>query len=121
MCSLLLPHNTINQIKYFTARVNARPGDPSQPQRQQTYLRALETLPNVSIIFGTFLTSNVKMLKVGCDPNEADSYVEVIKTEEKGSDVNLATHLLYDTFNGHFQCAAVVSKEEAKSIVGSAC
>jgi uncharacterized LabA/DUF88 family protein len=111
MCRLLLPHNTINQIKYFTARVNARPCDPDQPQRQQTYLRALETLPNLSIVFGTFLTSSTKMLKVGCDPSDAASYVQVIKTEEKGSDVNLATHMLYDAFKGNFECAAVISKD----------
>lgn len=105
------PHNTINQIKYFTARVNARPCDPDQPQRQQTYLRALETLPNLSIVFGPFLTSNTKMLKVGCDPSDAASYVQVIETEEKGSDVNLATHMLYDAFKGNFECAAVISKD----------
>jgi hypothetical protein len=30
----LLPKNTIQEIKYFTALVSARPNDPSQPQRQ---------------------------------------------------------------------------------------
>jgi EAL domain-containing protein (putative c-di-GMP-specific phosphodiesterase class I) len=45
----LLPKNTIQEIKYFTALVSARPNDPSQPQRQQLYLRALATLPKVSV------------------------------------------------------------------------
>jgi hypothetical protein len=31
LCELLLPNNHINQIKYFTAMVSARPHDPDQP------------------------------------------------------------------------------------------
>ena len=111
VCKLLLPHNTINEIKYFTANVTARPNDPDQPTRQQIYFRALGTIPNLSIIRGTFLTNHAKMLKVGCPPNKETSDVKVIKTEEKGSDVNLATHLVYDACRGNFDCAAVVSKD----------
>ena len=37
LCQLLLPKHTIHQIKYFTARVVARPSDPDQPTRQQVY------------------------------------------------------------------------------------
>ena len=51
------------------------------------------------------------MLKVGCPPDKDTSYDNVIKTEEKGSDVNLATHLLYDACRGNFECAAVISKD----------
>src|SRR5687767_9738085 len=111
MCQLLLPHNTINEIKYFTANVTARPGDPDQPVRQHIYFRALETIPNLSIIRGTFLTNKVKMLKAGCSADKDSSYVNVIKTEEKGSDVNLATHLVYDACRGNFECAVVISKD----------
>lgn len=45
----LLPKDDINQIRYFTAWITARPDDPQQAQRQETYLRALRTLPLVSI------------------------------------------------------------------------
>ena len=38
MCQLLLPGNTIGEIKYFTAMVSARPNDLTQPVRQQTYM-----------------------------------------------------------------------------------
>jgi hypothetical protein len=51
----LLPKNQITALKYFTAPVTARPGDPDQPNRQQLYLRALRTLPGVEIIYGHFL------------------------------------------------------------------
>ena len=48
---------------------------------------------------------------MGFPPDQDSSYVQVVKTEEKGSDVNLATHLLYDACRGNFECAAVVSKD----------
>ena len=54
LCELLLPKNTIAEIKYFTARVRATPGDPDQTVRQQLYLRALQTLPCVSIQLRSF-------------------------------------------------------------------
>ena len=37
--------------------------------------------------------------------------VQVWKTEEKGSDVNLATQLLLDAFDNNFECAVVVSND----------
>ena len=36
---------------------------------------------------------------------------KVIKTEEEGSDVNLATHLLHDAHMGRFDIAVVVSND----------
>ena len=54
---LLRPPHAITAINYFTARVSARPNDPGQPVRQDMYLRALRTVPTISIIFGTFLTN----------------------------------------------------------------
>ena len=41
LSQLLLPGHKIERIKYFTARVTARPGDLSKPVRQETFLRAL--------------------------------------------------------------------------------
>ena len=94
LCKLLLPKNTIQHIRYFTALVSARPNDLHQPQRQQLYLRALGTLPAVSVHFGYFLTHRVKM-PLAVPPGEPQKYVDVMKTEEKRSDVNLATHLMH--------------------------
>ena len=37
--------------------------------------------------------------------------VEVIKTEEKGSDVNLATHLLVDGFRNEYELAVLVTND----------
>ena len=55
LCRLLLPKNEIVKVKYFTALVSARPSDPDQPNRQQLFLRALQTIPELKIILlGTF-------------------------------------------------------------------
>lgn len=37
--------------------------------------------------------------------------VQVIKTEEKGSDVNIATHLLVDGFQNKYEAAAVLTND----------
>ena len=107
MCRLLLPKDEIHRIKYFTAEVTARPNDPDKPQRQQTYWRALRTIPNLEIILGSFLSHEVRMPLAP----PASGYAQVIRTEEKGSDVNLATHLLVDAFHNDLELAVVVSND----------
>jgi hypothetical protein len=47
LCHLMLPNDTIQSIKYFTAIVSARPYDLDLPVRQQMYLRALKTIGNL--------------------------------------------------------------------------
>src|SRR5262245_64630730 len=48
MCRLLLPDNQIDHINYYTARIT----DSDRFSRQDVYLRALATLPAVSITYG---------------------------------------------------------------------
>src|SRR5580698_1513650 len=93
LCRRMLPDDTIQSIEYFTAIVSARPYDLDLPVRQQVYLRALRTIPNLSICYGHFLTHSVRMVLTGSNPTKK---VWVDKTEEKGSDVNLAAHLLHE-------------------------
>lgn len=51
----IIPANhTIEKLLYFTARVSGAP-DPKAPARQQVYLKALATLPEVEINLGRFL------------------------------------------------------------------
>ena len=45
LAETLFPQDSITRVCYFTARLDTRPGNPSQRQRQQAYLRALATLP----------------------------------------------------------------------------
>lgn len=107
LCKQILPANEIVKIKYFTARVTPRPNNPNIHVRQEAYLRALQTLPNLEIIFGTFLSHHV-MMPLAANPRQK---VEVIKTEEKGSDVNLATHLLFDACQNAYELAIVISND----------
>lgn len=106
----LFPQNQIVGIKYFTARVNPLPGNPDQPLRQQLYFRALGTVPVVSIIEGHYL-SHPKRMPLANPPPGGPFTVEVIYTEEKGSDVNLASHLLFDACQHSYDCAIVVSAD----------
>jgi hypothetical protein len=108
---LLLPKHNIVRVKYFTARVSARPGDPDQPTRQQTFLRALETLKDFEIIYGHFLTKETYMPLAGSPAGAPLKYAKVIRTDEKGSDVNLATHLLWDGFRGRYKAAVLLTND----------
>jgi len=101
-------HHVIVGTKYFSAKLNPRPHDPDQPLRQETYLRALRTLPDLEIFLGHFLTKNVWM-PLAFPLRGGPANVQVVKTEEKGSDVNLASQLLRDAHLGAMECAIVVS------------
>jgi uncharacterized LabA/DUF88 family protein len=62
--------------------------------------------------------------------NPPPSKVEIFKTEEKGSDVNLALHVLNDAWADAYDCAVIVSndsdlatslqmvKEQHKKVIG---
>jgi len=110
LCARLLPKDRINRIRYFTATVSARPDNPDAPQRQQVYLRALETIPGLSIHYGHYIT-HVRRMPLANPPQRGARTVEVVKTEEKGSDVNLATYLLLDAFQRDCKVAVVFSKD----------
>ena len=108
LCGFLVPGHSVERIKYFTARIQPRPGDPGQPMRQLMYLRALRTIPHLEIHLGHFLTHPGFLPLVHPIPG-MNPYVEVFKTEEKGSDVNLATHLINDAHLNRFEQAVVIS------------
>ena len=156
----LLPAGySVTKLKYFTARVSGIP-DAGAPARQQAYLRALATLPEVQIVMGTFLSKTIwrpltnlpvagrrigtpnpvtmpagthsvsgprtQTLPVGTYGQPArgtkkgrkrtkpllDAVVSEVHTmEEKGSDVNLAAHLLNDAWKKSFDAAVVISND----------
>ncbi len=109
--NLLSEHHVITQIKYFTARISARNNDSDAPYRQDAYLNALEKhCPLVKIYYGHFLTHKVKV-KVDNPPKGCPSFVTAIDTKEKGSDVNLALHILNDAWHDRYDCAVLVSND----------
>lgn len=107
---LLSASNRIERIKYYTAHVGARPDDPGQASRQRRYLRALRTLPLVEIHLGHYLSHEV-MMPLASPPLHGSRFAKVIRTEEKGSDVNLATHLVADGYEDGYDAAVIVSND----------
>lgn len=110
----LLPDYEVVQISYFTAVIKALPGkDPSSPQRQQAYLRALATVPRTEVFLGKF---RVDRRVMPLHPTQYDEHgvprqVTVKKTEEKGSDVALACRLLIDAMRGEVDTYVVCTND----------
>lgn len=161
LTALLLPRDwVIDQLRYFTARVSGKL-DPRAPARQQVYLKALATLPDVEVHYGRFLAKKAwrplanlpvadrlidtptpvtlpegehavlggrpQTLPVGTYPDRRGGHegglsgsktplpdaviAEFHTMEEKGSDVNLAAHLLNDAWQDLFDSAVVISND----------
>ncbi|MDV2989069.1 MAG: NYN domain-containing protein [Dehalogenimonas sp.] len=141
LCSNLFPNDTINQIRYFTARVKPSPHDLEAPLRQDIYLRALRTLPSLSIYQGRYvqhptLSAQYPLVYINhpkrhaavkpvlidkpeyayiangeAKPEGSPVCAYVLKREEKGSDVNLASMLLADCYEDAFDKAVVISND----------
>jgi uncharacterized LabA/DUF88 family protein len=103
---VLAPSDTVIKVRYFTARVSARAGDPDAPRRQQILFNAIKTVPNIEFHYGRFLPKTKKRPLVS-----TGKFVEIHDTEEKGSDVNLATHLLNDGWHKRYDVALVMSQD----------
>lgn len=124
LCHTLLPNDTIDYVRYFTATVSGRQ-DPEQPRRQQVYLRALRTIGNLEIHYGRFLASEIWLplahplpdIPPDIPRNTIDmsrngfQVARVTKMEEKGSDVNIATYMLLDCFRSEFDQVALISND----------
>ena len=106
--TILGDENNLIKVKYFTARVQPTDRDPQVNIRQDTYFRALEAYcQEVEIHFGHFLRHKVFAENANPPPNK----IEIFKTEEKGSDVNLALHALNDAWADAYDCAVIVSND----------
>lgn len=124
LAGTLRPTDHISKVKYFSAKVNARPNDPDQPLRQMVYWRALRTISAIEIIEGHFLTKktylpDVKdtdriaaLQRTGVNTNGMmPNMMHVYRSEEKGTDVNLGVHLVHDAHLGRFDGALVISND----------
>lgn len=110
LCRALLPTHDILRVKYYTARVASRPDNPGKPTRQQAYLRALVASGPVEIVYGHYARHVVRM-PLAQPVSERVRFVEVLKTEEKGSDVNLATHLVADAYEDAFDVGVLITND----------
>ena len=108
------------RVNYYTARISERPDKPGAAARQAIYLKALATISAVKIHQGSFLTSKPWMALTVPPRARPEPYlwseptpklVRVIKSEEKGSDVNIAAHLVRDAFTNAFDMALVLTND----------
>ncbi len=109
LCQRLLHNANIVSIKYFTAVVQPLPADLQSQQRQQTYIRALKTIPGLTVHYGRFETKAVSM-PLADDPSEE---VSVLRRAEKGSDVALAAHLIMDGLGDDAYGSAIVMSSDS--------
>ncbi|GAA1836336.1 hypothetical protein GCM10009795_096880 [Nocardioides hankookensis] len=129
---------TSSRVVYCTAKIKADANNPTAagPREQDVYLRALNTGGYVDeISYGNYVsrvayaplaTANKKNRPVLARPAwpvmikdascatevpDATFMVSVARREEKGSDVNVASHLLLDVLQGHVDAAVVISND----------
>lgn len=107
---MLKPTDELVKIKYFTAEVQALPHDPKQPVRQQIYLRALRTIPNLEIVLGHYQQHYSYLLKPQSKPGKP-IYVGGLKAEEKKTDVNMAVRLIEDGLDKAYDLAILVTND----------
>ncbi len=102
--------NRILSVKYYTAHVSGAK-DPEMPIRQNAYLRALElTCKKLEIVKGQFLVDKAYRGKV--EPKQGEEeLVKVYLPEEKGSDVNLSVHMVYEACQNKYDVAAVLTND----------
>jgi len=101
----------ITQIKYFTAMLSDRKNNQHSLIHQQAYLRAVQNyIPELEIHFGHYLTHAINLPLANSTPNKP-KFVKVLKSEEKGSDVNLSLHVLNDAWLNRYDCAVIVSND----------
>jgi len=139
--TVLSQKNSIVKIKYFTANISEREDSSGAANRQKIYLKALQAhIPEIEIIRGHFsVHSKVSPLvtpggqldnseitgrgKTICKWNQKifnevpqwkidpGPKVHTISTEEKGSDVNLAVHVVNDGWKNLYDCCVIVSND----------
>ena len=135
---MLEPDYKVDKVKYFTARIKKGENAAFYSEDQSIYLQALSRhCHNLEIVYGKFVTNVVKRpianAKSGELPNidVVDSRgnilnrkiarsaeredglprIKVLNREEKGSDVNLAVHLLDDAWKNSYDLGVVVTND----------
>jgi hypothetical protein len=130
------PGASITKIVYCTARVDARM-NPEGHSEQDVYLKALLATGSVDYIeYGKYVvgirprplavkgalpgdaphvvTSDWPVMvqsSLGVPQRDAVFMVSTLHQEEKGTDVNVASHLLVDVLEGSVEAAVVVSND----------
>ena len=72
-------------------------------------MKTIVYIDGFNLYYGFYL-SNIKKAPL-VQPIAGKKFIDIIHTEEKGSDVNLATHLLLDGFRNRYDSAVVISND----------
>jgi uncharacterized LabA/DUF88 family protein len=94
--SYLTANQELVEIKYFTSRIT---NNPQKQRRQTTYLEAIETT-EVKIIYGLYKAKQIECGNCGHNWNISN---------EKMTDVNIATHIIIDAFHDKYDTAILIS------------
>jgi uncharacterized LabA/DUF88 family protein len=97
--SLLLKNQRLVHTKYFTSRISK---PLSKQQRQSVFIDALNSLTEFSIFYGRY-QAQIRT----CENCGFTTFI----SNEKKTDVNIATELLVDAFQNTFDTAIVVSAD----------
>lgn len=97
--SFLTRDQELMAVKYFTARVTK---PTAKYHRQNTYLEALATLGKYQLFEGEYYYNTQKCWHC---------HREFPNPKEKKSDVNLATEILMDAIDDHFDTAILVAAD----------
>lgn len=128
-------NTTLERVAYCTARVDGSI-NPSAQADQDVYLKAILNSGSVDWIeYGNYVARAKKALLATPDPQtkkpvvvasqwpvmvrdsggvpvrDAQFMVQYLHLEEKGSDVNVATHMLIDVLGGKVDAALVISND----------
>lgn len=97
--NLLKSDQRLMKVKYFTSRISA-PSD--KVKRQTTFIEAIETLPDIKIIYGRYQLE--KRICRHC------GYIDNVPHEKK-TDVNIAVEILADAAKSDFDTAILMSAD----------
>jgi uncharacterized LabA/DUF88 family protein len=107
MVQSLLPHNTVDTVKLYTALVSPTKHSPWAHTEQAAYHRALELHSGVEITLGHFLTHTQSVRRI----DGSNERVLIRRTEEKGTDVNLAVGMVHDAYRDMFEVGVLISND----------
>lgn len=97
--SLLAPTQILVHTKYFTSKISK---PHAKSRRQAAFLSALDTLTDFTIYYGRYQSFLETCRNCG--------HTHIVDNEKK-SDVNIATQLIVDAFQDHYDTAILVSAD----------
>ena len=100
--ALIKPGQELEAVHYFTSRILPNGYNSSDIARQNTYLEALATCPQMNLHFGLFKNKPQRCRACG---TQWRGY------EEKMTDVNIAVNLLADAFDDRFDVALLLTAD----------